>query len=376
MKTESVVRDLLSRARIEINGRNPWDIRVHNEALYARVLANGSMGLGEAYMDGWFSCERLDEFFARAVEAHLGDRLPLSMNLALLVAKSKLQNRQTRRRARQVADVHYDLPVEVFEATFDSRLTGSCAYWRDARTLDEAQDRKLDLICRKIGLRAGERVLDIGCGWSAFMGFAAERYGANCTGVTISKEQVEYGRRRYAGLPVEPRLEDYRDCASGPFDHIVSMGMFEHVGPKNYRVYFETIRRLLREDGLFLLHTIWANEPYALDPWIDKYIFPNGALPTLGQIGTAIHALFTVEDVHNFGADYDRTLMAWNDKFQSNRAAVATLMEGRGRDGERFCRMWEYYLLSCAGGFRSRRISVGQLVLSPHGVRGGYQSVR
>jgi cyclopropane-fatty-acyl-phospholipid synthase len=376
MNQETVVRDLLARASIEINGSNPWDIQVHNKAVYARVLANGSLGLGAAYMDGWFSCERLDQFFARVVGARLSQKLPISMNLALLVAKSKLQNRQTRRRARQVAEVHYDLPVEVFEATFDARLTGSCGYWNEARTLDDAQDHKLDLICRKVGLQAGQRVLDIGCGWGAFMGFAAERYGANCTGVTVSKEQVDYGRRRYAGLAAEFRLQDYRDVAGNPFDHIVSMGMFEHVGPKNYKSYFGCARRLLRNEGLFLLHTIWGNEPSALDPWIDKYIFPNGALPTIGQIGTAVHGLFVIEDVHNFGADYDKTLMAWNAKFQSNRAAIAALMNNKGHDGERFCRMWEYYLLSCAGGFRSREISVGQFVLSPRGVPGGYQSVR
>jgi cyclopropane-fatty-acyl-phospholipid synthase len=376
MNQETVARDLLSRAGIEINGPNPWDIQVHNKALYARVVANGSLGLGEAYMDGWFACERLDEFFARAVDARLSQQIRVSVNLAWLVARSKLQNRQTRRLARQVAEVHYDLPVEVFEATFDSRLTGSCGYWKAARTLDEAQDHKLDLICRKIGLRAGQRVLDIGCGWGAFMGFAAERYGANCAGVTVSKEQVDYARKRYAGLAVESRLEDYRDIADGPFDHVASMGMFEHVGPKNYRAYFECARRLIREDGLFLLHTIWSNEPSPLDPWIDKYIFPNGALPTIGQIGTAVHSLFVVEDAHNFGPDYDKTLMAWNTKFQSNRGAIAALMSGKGQDGERFCRMWEYYLLSCAGGFRSREISVGQLVLSPRGVPGGYESVR
>jgi cyclopropane-fatty-acyl-phospholipid synthase len=376
MNPESVARGLLSRAQIEINGRNPWDVQVHNEALYARVIATGSLGLGEAYMDGWFSCERLDEFFARVVGARLGQQLPMSVNLALLVARSKLQNRQTRRLARRAAEVHYDLPVEVFEATFDSRLTGSCGYWKEARTLDEAQDHKLDLICRKVGLHAGQRVLDIGCGWGAFMGFAAERYGARCTGVTISKEQVEYGRGRYAEPAVKFRLEDYREVADEPFDRIVSMGMFEHVGPKNYRVYFEAARRHMREDGLFLLHTIWSNEPSPLDPWIDKYIFPNGALPTVGQIGTAVHKLFVVEDVHNFGPDYDKTLMAWNAKFQSNRAAVTALMSKEGQDGERFCRMWEYYLLSCAGGFRSREISVGQFVLSPRGVPAGYQSVR
>jgi cyclopropane-fatty-acyl-phospholipid synthase len=376
MNQETVARDLLSRAGIEIGGQNPWDIQVHNKAVYARVLANGSLGLGEAYMDGWFSCDRLDQLFARMVGARLSQRLPISMNLALLIARSKLQNRQTRRRARRVADVHYDLPTEVFEATFDSRLTGSCGYWEGALTLDEAQDQKLDLICRKIGLQAGQRVLDIGCGWGAFMGFAVERYDANCTGVTVSKEQVDYGRKRYAEPAVSFRLKDYREIVDEPFDHVVSMGMFEHVGPKNYRVYFESARRHMREDGLFLLHTIWSNDPSPLDPWIDKYIFPNGVLPTIGQIGTAIHGLFVVEDVHNFGADYDKTLMAWNAKFQSNRTAIAELMNRKGHDGERFCRMWEYYLLSCAGGFRSREISVGQFVLSPRGVPGGYRSVR
>ncbi|WP_158817071.1 cyclopropane fatty acyl phospholipid synthase [Methylocapsa sp. S129] len=376
MNQETVARDLLSRAGIEINGHNPWDIQVHDKAVYARVFASGSLGLGEAYMDGWFTCERLDEFFARVVGARLSEKLPLSMNLALLVARSKLQNRQTRRRARRVAEVHYDLPVEVFEATFDSRLTGSCGYWKEARTLDEAQDGKLDLICRKLGLRAGQHILDIGCGWGAFIGFAAERYGAQCIGVTVSEEQVAYARRRYAGLAAEFRLQDYRDVADAPFDHIASMGMFEHVGPKNYRAYFEGARRLVREDGLFLLHTIWSNEPSPLDPWIDRYIFPNGVLPTVGQIGTAVHGLFVVEDVHNFGADYDKTLMAWNAKFQSNRTDIAALMNKKGQDGGRFCRMWEYYLLGCAGSFRSREISVGQFVLSPRGVPGGYQSVR
>jgi cyclopropane-fatty-acyl-phospholipid synthase len=376
MNPETIARDLLSKAQIEINGRNPWDIQIHNEGVYARVLANGSVGLGEAYMDGWFTCERLDAFFARIVGARLSEQLPLSMNMALLIAKSKLQNRQSRQRARQVAEVHYDLPVEVFEATFDARLTGSCGYWKEARSLDEAQDHKLDLICRKIGLEAGQRVLDIGCGWGAFMGFAAERYGADCTGVTVSREQVDYGRKRYAGSAVTFKLEDYREAAGEAFDHIASMGMFEHVGPKNYRTYFESARRLMRENGLFLLHTIWANEPSPLDPWIDKYIFPNGALPTVGQIGAAVHGLFVVEDVHNFGPDYDKTLMACNARFQSNRAGVAALMSKRGHDGERFCRMWEYYLLGCAGSFRSREISVGQFVLSPRGVPGGYQSVR
>jgi cyclopropane-fatty-acyl-phospholipid synthase len=365
------VTDLFQLADVTIGGTRPWDIRLHNDRFYRRVMAGGSLALGESYMDGDWDCDALDQLFDRVISRRLGDALGLTLPLALLVLVSRLQNRQTLRRAKQAADVHYDLPVDIFEATFDKRLTGSCGYWAGATNLDEAQDAKLDLICRKIGLKPGNSVLDIGCGWGAFMGFAAERYGADCQGVTVSPVQAAYAAKRYGGLKVRPLLQDYRNFQGAKTDHVVSMGMFEHVGAKNYRTYFECARRALKDDGLFLLHTIWENERYpTIDPWQDKYIFPNGDLPSVGEITTAVEGLFVLEDVHNFGTDYDKTLMAWNAKFQSNRREMA------GRHGERFCRMWEYYLLQNAGAFRSRHISVGQFVLSPHGVRGGYRSQR
>jgi cyclopropane-fatty-acyl-phospholipid synthase len=322
-------------------------------------------------MDGDWDCEALDQFFDRVISHRLSEQLGFSLPVALLVAASRLQNRQTVRRAKQVAEVHYDLPIDIFEATFDTRLTGSCGYWRTATTLDAAQEAKLDLICRKVGLQKGDTVLDIGCGWGAFLGFAAERYGADCVGVTVSPVQVGYLQKRYAGLPVHALVQDYRNFSGPKADHLVSMGMFEHVGAKNHRTYFECARRYLKDDGLFLLHTIWENERYpTIDPWQNKYIFPNGDLPSPGEITSAIEGLFVVEDVHNFGAFYDRTLMAWNEKFQSNRVEMAR------RHGERFCRMWEYYLLQSAAAFRCRHISVGQFVLSPRGVRGVYEAVR
>ena len=367
MSAEDYFRKVLAAVDVEIDGDRPWDLQAHNRDLFARVLAQGSLGLGEAYMDGWWDCPRLDEFFARAVGGKLGGQLRLTPNVAWLVVTSKLLNRQTRARAGMVADVHYDLDVDIFEATFDRRLTGSCGYWRDAADLDAAQEAKLDLVCRKIGLKAGQRVLDIGCGWGAFMGYAAERYGARCVGVTVSRQQVDYARRRYAGLEVDFQLKDYRDF-EGEADHVASMGMFEHVGPKNYRTYFQNARRVIRKDGLFLLHTILANEESsAIEPWLNKYIFPNGVLPTISQVAGAVEGLFVVEDVEVFGADYDRTLMAWYDRFQANRPAI------EARYGARFCRMWDYYLRCCAGGFRSRRINLGQFVLSPRGVQGGWR---
>jgi cyclopropane-fatty-acyl-phospholipid synthase len=365
------ITELFQLADVKIGGSRPWDIQVRNGQFYRRVMASGSLGLGESYMDGDWDCAALDQLFDKVVSSRLSDALGLTVPLALLILLSRIQNRQTVRRSKQAADVHYDLPIDIFEATFDKRLTGSCGYWAEADTLDDAQEAKLDLICRKIGLKRGDVVLDIGCGWGSFMGYAAERYGAACVGVTVSPVQAEYARKRYAGLAVDPLLQDYRNYAGPKADHLVSMGMFEHVGAKNYRAYFECARRYLKDGGLFLLHTIWENERYpAIDPWQDKYIFPNGDLPSVGEITTAVEGLFVVEDVHNFGTFYDRTLMAWNEKFQASRHKMALW------HGERFCRMWEYYLLQNAGAFRSRHISVGQFVLSPHGVRGGYRSVR
>ena len=363
--------DLFRLADIEIGGSRPWDIKVHDERFFQRVMAQGSLGLGESYMDGEWDCPALDQFFDRVIAERLSDRLGWTLPLAALVLVSRIQNRQTARRARQAADVHYDLPVDIFEATFDTRLTGSCGYWKTATNLDDAQTDKLDLICRKVGLKQNDVVLDIGCGWGAFLGYAAQRYGAEGIGVTISTVQQAYAKNRYAGAMVTPLLMDYRSYAGPKADHVVSMGMFEHVGAKNYRTYFECARRALKDDGFFLLHTIWENARYpTIDPWQNKYIFPNGDLPSVGEIATALEGLFVVEDAHNFGAYYDRTLMAWNEKFQSHRAEMAS------RHGTRFCRMWEYYLLQSAGAFRCRHISVGQFVLSPHGLRGGYQSVR
>ncbi|MBV9332302.1 MAG: cyclopropane fatty acyl phospholipid synthase [Alphaproteobacteria bacterium] len=367
----AAVERLMAQAGIRLGGDRPWDIRIHNDRMFARLLAHGSLGLGEAYMDGDWDCPRLDEFFERVIAARLSRKLGLTFELAWLGFSARLLNRQSIRRARRAATVHYDLPVDIFEATFDARLTGSCAYWANAETLDAAQEAKLDLICRKIGLEKGHTVYDIGCGWGSFIGFAAERYGAECTGVTISPVQADYVARRYAGLPARALVSDYRNFEGPPVDRVVSVGMFEHVGARNYRRYFELARRQLKPDGLFVLHSIFEGEPYpAIDPWQDKYIFPNGDLPSLGQITSACEGSFVVEDVHNIGADYDRTLMAWNQNFQNHRAQMSS------RHGERFCRMWEYYLLQNAAAFRTRYIQVGQLVLSPGGIKGGYRTIR
>ncbi len=361
-----LLADLLAEADVVIGGDRPWDMHVHRPETADRILARASLGLGESYMDGEWDAAALDEFMCRILRARLDEKVR-SPRLVWHVLRRRLFNLQNLRRAWQVGEAHYDLGNEFFEAMLDERMTYTCAYWAEADTLDAAQEAKLDLVCRKLGLQPGMRVLDIGCGWGSFMKFAAERYGVHCVGCTISREQAEYARERCAGLPIDIRLLDYRQMDER-FDRVASLGMFEHVGRHNIRTYLEVVRRCLAPDGLFLLHTIGSNFRNALpDPWIDRYIFPNGDLPALGQITDAAENLFVVEDVHNFGADYDRTLMAWHANFE---AAWPRFAE---RYGERFRRMWSYYLRACAGTFRARTTQLWQIVMSPNGVAGGYR---
>jgi len=369
-RLKNTVKRILSLAEIEINGNNPWDIKVHNQKFYKRVLTQGSLGLGESYMDGWWDCEKLDEFFYRVLRSEIESKVKQNWRLLFEVLLARILNMQSKKRAFQVGEKHYDLGNELFQAMLDKRMIYSCAYWKDSHELDEAQENKLDLVCQKLGLKPGMRVLDIGCGWGSLAKHAAEKYHVEVTGITVSKEQVEFGRTLCKGLPVEIRLEDYRNI-NGEYDHVVSLGMIEHVGYKNYREYMRIAHSCLKDGGLFLLQTIGGNKSVtSTDPWINKYIFRNGMLPSIEQIGNAIAGLFVMEDWHSFGADYDRTLMAWYRNFDYNWYNIRT-----GYD-QRFYRMWRYYLLSCAGSFRARRNQLWQIVFSKNGVPRGYRSIR
>lgn len=359
---------LLNQAGLSLEGQAHWDMRLNNPDVPQRALAEGNLGLGEAYMDGDWDCDQLDEFFSRLLRSGVADRVSPAA-LIFHALQARLLNRQTGRRAWDVGTRHYDLGNDFYAAMLDPLMTYTCGYWKDAENLAQAQEAKLDLVCRKLNLRPGMRVLDIGCGWGSFMAYAAKHYEVECVGVTISREQCEWAKTRHAGLPLEFRLQDYRELDER-FERIVSIGMFKHVGRKNHRVYMETVERCLDDEGLFLLHTIGKNNRHSTpDRWIDKYIFPNGDLPSIGQIGDAVDGLFVVEDLHNFGADYDKTLMAWHRHFEEAWPRFAVEL------GERFRRMWRYYLLSCAGAFRARDIQLWQWVLAKQGVIGGYQRV-
>jgi cyclopropane-fatty-acyl-phospholipid synthase len=369
-KAESIISEMLKLAEVEINGSMPWDIHVHNERFFQRILSDGVLGLGESYMDGWWDCDDLEEFIYRVLKADLEDKIS-PVKFLIPIIKSKIMNIQSKIGAAKDVGHHYNLGNILFQNMLDKRMTYSCGYWKDSDNLDAAQEAKLDLVCKKIDLKSGMTLLDIGCGWGSLIKFAAERYGARSVGITLSEEQVKLGKELCTGLPVEIRLQDYRDLKE-KYDRIVSIGMFEHVGVKNYRTFMKIVKRCLHDHGLFLLHTIGSNIPETMtNPWTDKYIFPGGMLPTIKQIANAADGLLVMEDWHNLGLDYSRTLRAWYHNFNSNWEKIKS-----NRYDERFYRMWKYFLLSCSGSFRARRNQLWQFVFSKQGIPGGYQSVR
>lgn len=367
---KNIIVEMLRPAGIQINGNEPGDIQVHNEAFYARVLKDGVLGLGESYMDKWWDCDRIDVLFDKALRVGLDTKIHVPLHFKIRLLLTKIINFQTKQRAKTVAERHYDLGNDLFKHMLDKRMIYSCGYFKHATSLELAQAAKLELICQKLQLKPGLRLLDIGCGWGGLAKYAAENYGVEVVGVTISQQQVEYGLENCQGLPIQIRLQDYRDV-KGKFDRVVSVGMFEHVGHKNYGSFMKTVHQCLNDDGLFLLHTIGINETLpSANEWIIKYIFPHGALPSIALIARSFEKLFVMEDWHNFSAYYDNTLMAWYENFVKNWEHL------KDKYDERFYRMWRYYLLSCAGGFRARSIQLWQIVLHKQGVLGGYIAPR
>lgn len=294
----TALSELATRAGVRFNGDRPWDIQTYDDDLYQRILSKGSLGFGEAYMDGLWDSHSLDELFTRLLRADVDTQLGGWARLRLLGAflRHRLFNLQSHKRAFHVAEQHYDIGNDVFQAMLDPTMSYSCAYWQGTDDLATAQQQKLEMICRKLELRPGERLLEIGCGWGGLARYASEHYGVEVLGVTVSKEQQQLARQRCAGLPVTIELLDYRRL-TGQFDKVVSVGMFEHVGPKNYRTYFDAAQRLMKDDGLFLLHTIGSYKTVpGVDPWIDRYIFPNGKLPSAEELSATLNDRLLIED--------------------------------------------------------------------------------
>lgn len=372
------VAGLLAHADVQLDGDRPWDIQVHDERFFSRVPAEGSLGLGESYMDGWWECEQLDELIYKLLSARLEQRVRSDWRLAAHLLMSRLLNLQNRRRSREVAEKHYDLDTALYMSFLDPYNQYTCAYFRNTDNLNQAQENKLELICRKLHLSSGDRVLDIGCGWGGFARFAAERYDCQVTGVTISAGQAKYAREFCRGLDVQILESDYRDLAkripAAAFDKVLVCGMIEHVGYKNYRSLMQTVEHCVQDHGLFLLHTIGGRTSRTTNVqnrWVARYIFPAGMLPSLQQLTTAAENVLDLEDLHNFGSrHYEKTLLAWWSNFECSWDAI------RSRYDERFYRMWRFYLLSSAGTFRARKQHLWQIVFSKNGVGGEYEAVR
>ena len=366
----SAMGALLSDADVRIGGDRPWDIQVHDDRFYARVWTDASLGLGESYMDGWWDVEALDRFFYQVLLQNLDLRQFKRSAVLLDCLKARLVNGQSKSRSKRVAECHYNLGNRFYERMLDARMQYTCGYWKEASDLTSAQEAKLDLVCRKLQLRPGNRVLELGGGWGGFARFAAEQYGCEVVVYNISEAQVAYAREACQGLPVEVRLEDYRN-ATGRYDKVVSIGMCEHVGALNYEAFFRVQRDCLKEDGLMLLHTIGRDRTdLTADPWFTRYIFPGGQLPSLLPVdhcGREGH--FVLEDLLNFSAqDYDSTLMAW---FPELRVPLAP--EFRQEYGERFYRMWKILPPECAGLLpRPAASTSGNWYFSP---RGGFRAV-
>ena len=357
-RAKNLLTGLLAVADVQVNGTRPWDIAVHDARFFGRVLASGTLGFGESYMDGWWDCDALDEMCCRAIRARLDERFVFRLPNVLAVVGACFVNQQTIRRSRKVGRTHYDLSNDFFEAMLDPQMQYSCALFSENDDLAAAQVRKLEWICQRLRLRPGLRLLDIGCGWGGLARYAASHYGCRVVGVTISKEQFEYAQRWCRGLDIEIQLRDYREI-KGQFDRVVSVGMIEHVGHKNYRAYMHAAARALNNEGLFLCQGICRNSStVGSDPWIKRYIFPNSVLPSAARLMRAAEDAFILKDIRNIGPNYDPTLLAWNENFQRAWPRFAD------RYGERFRRMWRFYLLSCAGAFRARNLQVYSMLFS------------
>ena len=367
---KSLVQQLLDVAGIKINGSAPHDIRIHNERFYDRVIRDRDLGLGESYVEGWWDCERIDLLIEQLVNAKIENMLKTQPLILFKYLLAKIYNFQSKSRAYQVGQKHYDIGNDLFQVMLDPTMSYSCGYWKSATTLDQAQIDKLDLVCKKLQLAPGMRLLDIGCGWGGLAKYAAENYGVSVVGVTISQQQYEYANKICQDLPIEILLQDYRQL-QGNFDRIASIGMFEHVGHLNYKTFMEKAHSCLTDDGLFLLHTIGGNQSTTrASQWISKYIFPNGMIPSIAQIGKASEQVLIMEDWHNFGPDYYNTLMSWHQNFNREWEKINNNYD------QHFFRMWNYYLQYCAGGFKSRDLQLWQIVFSKNGLTERYQAPR
>ncbi|MEI6038929.1 MAG: cyclopropane fatty acyl phospholipid synthase [Actinomycetes bacterium] len=369
MNSKEMCLSILEKAGVSVNSSEPWSIHVHNEKLWDRVVSQHQLGMGEAYIDGWWDCENIDQMLTRLLSIDVLDLLRPSPTVLFHGMKSTFLNRQTKSKAAKNAKHHYNIGNELYKRMLDKEMAYSCGYWKDAKTLNQAQVNKFDLICRKLKLEPGMSLLDIGSGWGGLLRHAVKNYGVVGFGITPADEQIRLAKEKSKGLNITFIQQDYRDL-TGQFDRVVSVGMMEHVGPKNLGKFFQTCDALLKPDGIMLHHTISSTyTKSSTDPYFDRYIFPGGVIPSPAQISKASEKKFIIEDLHNFGLDYDRTLLEWYKNINKKWEEIPQY-------DLKFRRMWNYYLLASAAGFRARNLNLVQMVFRKNGPRPAYIPVR
>jgi cyclopropane-fatty-acyl-phospholipid synthase len=373
-----LLEGLLAGSGVRIGGDRQWDIRVNRDRMYRRAL-RGSLGIGESYIDGDWDCDALDELFRRVLSSDAQNKPLIRVARGFKALHSRLTNLQTKSRSRAVAEEHYDLDHRMYALFLGPWNQYTCCFFDGTDDLERAEVLKLEMLCDKLELKAGDRLLDIGCGWGGFAKYAAATRGCEVTGISLSDQQIRYAVEYTKGLPVSIRRLDYRDLPDSglsPFDKISIVGMIEHVGYKNYDTIMGVVHQMLKPDGLFLLHTIGnCEETTVVDPWIEKYIFRNSMAPAMGQLSGAAEGKFVIEDWENYGQHYVPTLQAWHDRFNANWDRIRALPTSKPFD-ERFRRLWTYYLMSCKAAFDVEQLHLWQLVMTRrHSGRGIYRRV-
>jgi len=374
-----IITGVLEQADIRVGGDRPWDLRIHHDRFFPRAM-RGTLGVGESYMDGDWDAGSLIEFFRKTMDAGLQMHPLLRINRVAKEVHARFRNLQTRRRSRAVAEEHYDLDHRMYAQFLGPWNQYTCCFFDGTDDLEEAELCKLEMICDKLEIESGDRVLDIGCGWGGFAKYAASTRGCSVVGISLSDEQIEYARDYTEGLPVEIHRMDYRDLPESPlgtFDKVLICGMIEHVGYRNYRQLMKVVHTVLAQDGLFLLHTIGNRHNTAVvEPWIEKYIFRNSMAPSMQQLTRAAADLFVIEDWENYGHYYVPTLQAWHDNFNRNWDRIRALDGPRPFD-ERFRRMWNFYLMSSRAAFEVEDLHLWHLVMTRYGSgRGVYDRVK
>lgn len=349
-------------------------VKVLDESAWFDIITKGNLGIAEGYMHGKIEVDPLPFFRTIMNGTSVGTRrkegsdyLGLVMQVLSLptMLMGRFVNMQSRELSTRVTKQHYDAGNDLYEVMLGPTMAYTCGYWKGAKNLEEAQKNKFDLILRKLQLKPGMKVADLGCGWGTAAAYMHEHGKADVTAVSLSEQQVKWAKDHLEKPGLKYIWSDYRDICDDPkqagtFDRIYSIGMLEHVGYKNYEPFFSCVKRLLKPDGLAVVHTI--GEPDfvpASDPFLDKYIFPGAVIPALSALTPAFENHFILEDFHNFGYDYALTLAAWSDNakafFKKNPTAYTP----------EFQRMWDYYLRMCEALFELRINQLWHFVLSP-----------